>query len=49
MYLGKDPECGIDEGLRAAVTCLSIDVALKQGTVFDLTETWQNLDNEFKQ
>ncbi len=38
---GTPPPTGMDEGIRAAVTCFSADLALDNGTIQDITDSWK--------
>ena len=40
MLDGKPPRSGPEEGLKSAVTCLSIDQAMREGRVVDLMPAW---------
>ena len=41
MYDGENLECGIEEGLDSALTCLAIDIARAKGEVINMDQIWK--------
>ncbi|MGL1890834.1 MAG: Gfo/Idh/MocA family oxidoreductase [Spirochaetaceae bacterium] len=44
MVKGIKPVCGGDEGLRSAVVGITINEAMLQGSIIDLSDIWTNLN-----
>jgi predicted dehydrogenase len=44
MLKGKAPFTGLEDGLKAAITCFGIDQAMEEGNVVDMEPIWNRVD-----